>query len=62
LSWFPVDQTSTVYQMLLRVTDPLIEPFRRIMPNTGMIDMSPMMAIIGLLALQTLLGLLVAPA
>jgi uncharacterized protein YggT (Ycf19 family) len=32
------------------------------MPNTGMIDMSPMMAIIGLLALQTLLGLLVAPA
>ncbi len=48
--------------MLLRVTDPLIEPFRRIMPNTGMIDMSPMMAIIGLLALQTLLGLLVEPA
>jgi len=61
LSWFPVDQTSTVYQMLMRVTEPLIEPFRRFMPNTGMIDMSPMMAIVGLLAMQTLVGLLVAP-
>ena len=61
LSWFPVDQTSTVYQMLMRVTEPLIEPFRRFMPNTGMIDMSPMMAIVGLRAMQTLVGLLVAP-
>ncbi len=61
LSWFPVDQTSTLYQMLHRVTEPIIEPFRRFMPNTGMIDMSPLMAIIGLLVMQMLVGMLVAP-
>ncbi|HML99385.1 MAG TPA: YggT family protein [Tepidiformaceae bacterium] len=61
LSWFPVDQSSTLYQMLHRVTEPIIEPFRRFMPNTGMLDMSPMMAIIGLLVMQMLVGMLVAP-
>lgn len=61
LSWFPVDQSSALYQMLHRVTEPIIEPFRRFMPNTGMIDMSPLMAIIGLLVMQMLVGMLVAP-
>ncbi len=56
-----MDQSSTLYQMLHRVTEPIIEPFRRFMPNTGMLDMSPMMAIIGLLVMQMLVGMLVAP-
>lgn len=56
-----MDQSSALYQMLHRVTEPIIEPFRRFMPNTGMIDMSPLMAIIGLLVMQMLVGMLVAP-
>ena len=62
LSWFPVDQSSPLYQMLYRVTEPLIEPIRRVLPNTGMMDLSPMMAIFALILMQYLVGMLVAPA
>jgi YggT family protein len=62
LSWFPVDQTSTAYQMLYRVTEPIIEPFRRFAPNTGMFDLSPLMAMMALMIMQILIGNLVQPA
>jgi YggT family protein len=56
ITWFPVDQSSPLVQMLHRVTDPIIEPIRRIMPNTGMIDLSPMMAIVGLIVMQSVIS------
>jgi len=62
LSWFPIDQSSPIYQLLFRVTEPLIEPIRRVMPQTGMIDLSPLMAIFGLILMQYLVGMLVVPA
>jgi YggT family protein len=49
LSWFPIDQGSPLYQLLFRVTEPIIEPLRRVMPSTGMMDLSPMVAIVILL-------------
>ncbi|MGK2966196.1 MAG: YggT family protein [Tepidiformaceae bacterium] len=52
LSWFPIDQGSTIYQLLFRVTEPIIEPFRRIMPQTGMMDLSPLAAIIMLIVMR----------
>ncbi len=51
LSWFPVSPGSVVEQVnnvLRRVTDPVLEPLRRIIPPLGPIDISPMVAIIGL--------------
>ena len=58
LSWFPIDQGSSLYQLLFRVTEPIIDPIRRVMPNTGMMDLSPMVAIIALMVLgQLVLGL-----
>jgi YggT family protein len=58
LSWFPVDQSSPLFQVLWRVTEPIIEPIRRIMPQNGMIDLSPLAAIFALLVLgQLVLGL-----
>lgn len=62
LSWFPIDQSSPLYQILFRVTEPIIEPIRRVMPNTGMMDLSPMAAIIGLIVLSTLVGNVTAAA
>ena len=62
LSWFPIDQGSPLYQMLFRVTEPLIDPLRRVMPSTGMIDLSPMAAIIVLIVMTQLVAGLVAPA
>ncbi len=52
LSWFPIDQSSMVYQLLWRVTEPLIDPFRRVMPSAGMFDLSPMATIIALVVLS----------
>lgn len=62
LSWLPVDQSSPLYQLLFRVTEPIIDPFRRVMPRAGMIDLSPMMAILALLVMQQLVAMLVTPA
>ncbi len=45
LSWFPIDQSSPIYQMLHRVTDPIIDPIRKVMPQSNMIDLSPLGAI-----------------
>jgi YggT family protein len=59
LSWFPIDQASPLYQMLFRVTEPIIDPIRRFMPNTGMMDMSPLVAIIGLIIMGQLVQSLV---
>lgn len=62
LSWLPVDQSSPLYQLLFRVTEPIIDPFRRVMPRAGMIDLSPMMAILALLVMQQLVAMLAVPA
>jgi YggT family protein len=62
LSWFPIDQGSPIFQVLWRVTEPIIEPIRRIMPQTGMIDLSPLAAIFALLVLGQLVLGLQAPA
>ncbi len=51
LSWFPIDQGSPLYQLLFRVTEPIISPIRRVMPSMGMMDLSPMAAIIILIVL-----------
>lgn len=60
LSWFPIDQSSPLFQVLHRVTEPIVEPIRRIMPNTGMIDLSPMVAIMVIIVMQFMVASLVA--
>jgi YggT family protein len=46
LSWFNMDPNSPIIQILTSITDPIVEPIRRIMPRVGMFDLSPMIAII----------------
>lgn len=38
----------TIWETLGRVTEPLLNPIRRILPNLGGIDISPIIAILGL--------------
>jgi YggT family protein len=58
ISFLPIDQSSSLYQLLFRITEPIMDPIRRFMPNTGMLDMSPLVAIIGLIIVgQMVLGL-----
>lgn len=46
---------AAVWQSLNMILDPFLKPIRRIMPDTGMIDFSPMVLIILLSIIQRLL-------
>jgi len=47
---------SAIYTALNAILEPMLKPIRKIMPNTGAIDFSPMVLIIGLTILQIILG------
>lgn len=46
LSWFNMDPRGPLIQALNQITEPVLEPIRRIMPRLGMIDLSPLVAIL----------------
>ncbi|WP_077211450.1 YggT family protein [Bacillus dakarensis] len=46
LSWFPNARESSIGQFLARICEPYLEPFRKIIPPLGMIDISPIVAIL----------------
>jgi YggT family protein len=51
LSWFPLQPGSAfarINGVLVRVTDPVLEPVRRIMPRMGAFDLSPIIVFLGL--------------
>lgn len=64
LSWlvaFNVVNTSNraihlVGDFLYRITEPAMRPIRRILPNMGGIDLSPVVLILGLIFLQMVLS------
>lgn len=60
LSWFPYDPSSPlnpVRRVVFAVTEPVLAPFRRIIPPIGMIDISFIVAIIVVqLVVQNVLG------
>lgn len=46
----------SLYRSLNMILDPFLRPIRKIMPDTGMIDFSPIVLIVGLRILQMLLA------
>lgn len=57
LSWFPLQPGGLPYrigELLMRITDPVLVPIRRIMPRTGFIDLSPLVAILAIQILSRL--------
>jgi YggT family protein len=44
MSWFPNARETAIGQFLTRICEPFLEPFRRIVPSIGMIDISPIVA------------------
>lgn len=58
-SWIPEFQNSRVMQFISFYTDPYLNLFRNIIPPLGMIDISPIIAIIGLRVIEYLLKTLI---
>jgi len=46
LTWFAVNPYNEIVQILYKVTDPILMPFRRLPLRIGMIDLSPILAFI----------------
>ncbi len=56
LSWVNPDPYNPIVQFLHRVTDPLMDQIRRLIPMSGMgIDFSPIIVIMGIIFLRTFL-------
>jgi len=55
LSWFPGSRTSAIAKLIQSITNPLLLPFRAIIPPIGGVDLSPLLAILLLSFLQRLL-------
>lgn len=52
LSWFPMDQRSPIIRILDDINEPILAPLRKIVPRIGMIDITPMVAILVLFVIQ----------
>ena len=54
LSWFVRDPSNPIMRLLVDITEPILGPIRRALPQSWMIDLSPLIAI---LVIQVLWGL-----
>ncbi|KQT52028.1 hypothetical protein ASG43_20250 [Aureimonas sp. Leaf454] len=52
----------TIGNFLYRTTEPLYRPIRRVLPNLGGLDLSPLVLLLGIIFLQSLIQLYIVPA
>ncbi|MFQ5945889.1 MAG: YggT family protein [Anaerolineae bacterium] len=55
LTWLRFDPYHPVSRFLVDVTEPILGPIRRALPPTGMFDLSPMFALLGLYLIRVVL-------
>lgn len=57
ISWVPqlVDPRGPIAEFLITVTDPILAPIRAVMPRMGMLDLTPLIAILLLRLIGTIL-------
>mgnify|MGYP005835454751 CR=1 FL=1 len=60
LSWVNVSPYNPFASFIYQITDPIIEPLRRIVPPMGMLDLTPMVAWMLLIVVQRILHLVLA--
>jgi len=54
ISWLPVDRTNPIIRLIYQITEPVLAPFRIILPLGGMgIDLSPIIVFFLLNLLRT---------
>jgi YggT family protein len=52
LSWVITDPRNPLITVLDQITEPILAPLRRFVPRLGMFDITPMVAMIILIAIQ----------
>ena len=57
LSWFSIGGVQPVFRLLVEITEPVLAPIRRVLPTAGMLDFSPLVA---LLLINVISGILVS--
>ena len=58
LSWIPIDQSSPFHQVVVfvhEITEPILGPIRKVLPNFGFLDLSPMVALFLMILIQRIL-------
>jgi len=55
LSWVRVSPYHPAVELLYRITEPILAPLRRVIPPIGMVDISPVIALILLQLIQEVL-------
>ena len=53
LSWFPTSAKNPLVIFVYAVTEPILAPIRRVVPKFGMIDISPMVALLAIIIIQS---------
>ena len=56
------DVVRSIWDFLYRATEPALRPIRRILPNLGGIDVSPIILLLGIFFLQRIIALYLYPA
>lgn len=46
MSWFPNARETSIGRFLEKICEPYLEPFRKFIPPLGMIDISPLVALL----------------
>lgn len=55
ISWVNLSPYNPIVVAIYQITEPILAPIRRVLPQTGMIDLSPMVAIIVMIIVQRVL-------
>ena len=56
-SWVAMGQNNPLLDLVSQVTRPIMEPIRRVIPAMGGLDLSPMIALLGIAFVKQLFGL-----
>ena len=55
MSWFNPSPNNPLVQFVLRLTEPVLAPIRRVLPAMGGLDLSPIVVFIALMFLKRLI-------
>jgi YggT family protein len=48
MSWIDPTYSRPLGQLLFSITEPILAPIRRVLPQAGMLDLSPLVVLLGL--------------